>query len=214
MVPRDVKRTARVERRARLDPEARRAQILDAACELLETHGPEAMTIEDVADAAGVSRSLVYTYFGDRDGMVAEVYLRVLEQVDSAVPSKMPSDRAMSIARVADCLSFASQHPGAWRLLVTDSVRRHPAVMVARERRVIRLVAGVDGAAAPLVADASLGLIEAGVLHWVEQQSLPLDKAAGILASVLWAGLGGLPAPSQRGDGQSANPGDDPERRR
>jgi AcrR family transcriptional regulator len=201
MVPQDRSRT-RVPRGARLDPETRRAQILDAACELLETHGVEAMTIEDVADAAGVSRSLVYTYFGDRDGMVAEVYLRVLDQVDRAVPLGMPSDRAVMVGRIADCLRFAREHPAAWRLLVTDSVRRHPAVKVARERRVGRLTADGERAAAPLVADAALGLIEAGVLHWVDRQSLPVEKAAGTLAGVLWTGLAGLATPSETPDGQ------------
>jgi AcrR family transcriptional regulator len=201
MVPRDRRRTG-VPRGARLDPETRRAQILEAACELLETHGVEAMTIEDVADVAGVSRSLVYTYFGDRDGMVAEVYLRVLDQVDGAVPLGMPSDRAVMVGRIADCLRFAREHPAAWRLLVTDSVRRHPAVKVARERRVGRLTANGEGAAVPLLADAALGFIEAGVLHWVDRQSLPVEKAAGVLATLLWTGLAGLPGSSQRGEGQ------------
>src|SRR5262249_42100351 len=60
-------------RRARLDPEARRAQLVETARELLEQQGLDTMSIEAVADAAGVSRSLVYAYFGDRDGLVAEV---------------------------------------------------------------------------------------------------------------------------------------------
>lgn len=165
---------------------------MKAAGQLLETSGVAAMTIEDVADAAGVSRSLVYTYFGDRDGMVAEVYLRVLEEVDKAVPPGMPPDRATSTQRIAGCLRFAREHPGAWRLLVTDSVRRHPTVVAARESRVVRLTAGVDGAAPPLVADAALGLIEAGVLHWIEHRQLPVEKAAEFLAGILWSGLAGL----------------------
>ena len=63
--------------RVRLDPEARRAQLVAIAYRLLEERGLDSVSVEDVADAAGVSRSLVYAYFGDRDGLVAEVYLAV-----------------------------------------------------------------------------------------------------------------------------------------
>lgn len=179
-------------RRARLDPEARRVQIVEAACELLETQGVGAMAIEEVADAAGVSRSLVYTYFGDRDGLVAEVYLRVLQRIDDELLPGLATgipDREAITSRIVSCLRFARSHPAAWRLLVTDSVRRHPVVASARAARIARISGGFDGAEAPLVADAAWGLLEAGVLHWVEQQNLPIDSAAEMLATTLWSGL-------------------------
>lgn len=181
-------------RRARLDPEARRAQIVEAAYELLETHGVGAMAVDEVADAAGVSRSLVYTYFGDRDGLVAEVYQRVLQRIADEVPALAGGayDRSALTTRIASCLRFARAHPAAWRLLVTDSVRRHPAVAEARAAKIARLTAGMDGAGVPLVADAVWGLVEAGVLHWVEQQNVDIDRAADVLSTTLWSGLAEL----------------------
>jgi AcrR family transcriptional regulator len=187
---------ARRGRRARLDPETRRAQLVDSACQLLEQRGVGTMSIEDVADAAGVSRSLVYAYFGDRDGLVAEVYLRVLEQLDDAlVPHQathLPRDQATMAQVIEGCMHFAAEHPACWRLLVTDSVRRHPTVAGARGRRVEALAASrSDGVCQPLVADAILGLLEAGVLHWVERSrdELPARQAARLLADILWTGL-------------------------
>ena len=56
----------------RLDPEVRRELILDAAEEVFEPAAAE-VTFEAVADAAGVSRALVYNYFGDRSGLLAAV---------------------------------------------------------------------------------------------------------------------------------------------
>lgn len=182
-------------RRARLDPEARRAQIVDAAYELLETHGVGAMAVDEVADAAGVSRSLVYTYFGDRDGLVAEVYQRVLERIGDEVPALAADssyDRGTIATRITSCLRFARAHPAAWRLLVTDSVRRHPLVAEARATNIARLTGSLDGAGVSLVADAVWGLVEAGVLHWVEQQNVDIDHAADVLATTLWSGLAKL----------------------
>jgi AcrR family transcriptional regulator len=190
---------ARRARRARLDPETRRAQLVGSACRLLEQRGVGTMSVEDVADAAGVSRSLVYAYFGDRDGLVAEVYLRVLEQLDEAlVPQRataLPRDQATMSQVIEGCMRFADEHPAAWRLIVTDSVRRHPMVVQARAERVAQLVASrSDGSCQPLVADAILGLLEAGVLHWVEhaRDELTAGQAARLLAAILWSGLRNL----------------------
>jgi AcrR family transcriptional regulator len=198
-------------RRARLDPEARRAQLVETARGLLEERGIGTMSVEDVADAAGVSRSLVYAYFGDRDGLVAEVYLGVLAELDRAMAPFLPHDGPTSedgLRRVVEsCLRFAQDQPAAWRLLVTDSVRRHPAVVRSRSKRVLAL-SGMAGAPAPgpggrcgavgdvLVADAILGLLEAGVLHWLDHSDLPPEEAATLLADILWSGLRGItPAP-------------------
>ena len=69
-------------RRARLDPAERRAQIVMAAADVFRGRDPARVRFEEVARAAGVSRSLVYAYFGDRNGLAAEAYVRVLERLD------------------------------------------------------------------------------------------------------------------------------------
>jgi AcrR family transcriptional regulator len=184
-------------RRARLDPEARRAQLVETARALLEERGLGTLSVEDVADAAGVSRSLVYAYFGDRDGLVAEVYLGVLDELEMELAphwgGELPVDEVALAEIVERCLCFASEQPAAWRLLVTDSVRRHPAIVRSRSRRVAAL-AGMhdDGSGEEMVADAILGLLEAGVLHWLDYSDLAPGEAAKLLASLLWSGLRGV----------------------
>jgi AcrR family transcriptional regulator len=191
-------------RRARLDPEARRAQLVETARGLLEERGVGTMSVEDVADAAGVSRSLVYAYFGDRDGLVAEVFLGVLSELELAMAPFLPGGVPASedgLRRVVECcMRFALDQPAAWRLLVTDSVRRHPAIVRSRSRRVAALagVPGRDGGPCrggvgdEMVADAVLGLLEAGVLHWLDYSDLPPEDAATLLSDVLWSGLRGV----------------------
>jgi AcrR family transcriptional regulator len=201
-------------RRSRLDPDRRRAQIITAALELLEAEGVTAMTVEEIAEAAGVSRSLVYTYFGDRDSLIAEVYIRVAGEMDDETQgpagSRILSDRDLLQTRITALLGYAQAHPGAWRLLVTDSVRRHPLVAKARAARVSRFTRGVTGGPS-LVADAMLGMLEAGVLHWVERQDMPLDDAADLLTTTVWSGLTTVsdkPPPSTVGLREAAPPAD------
>jgi AcrR family transcriptional regulator len=59
--------------RRRLTPERSRQQILDAATGLVAERGPDAVTLAQVAVAAGVTRGLVGHYFGSHRGLVREV---------------------------------------------------------------------------------------------------------------------------------------------
>ena len=65
--------------RTRLSLEARRLQIADAAVELVLDHGPNAVTMKAVAQAAGVSEALVYRYFSSVIELL--VFLARREQV-------------------------------------------------------------------------------------------------------------------------------------
>ncbi|WP_283134466.1 TetR/AcrR family transcriptional regulator [Rhizohabitans arisaemae] len=47
----------------------RRAAIRDAATRLFAEHGPERVTLKQIADAAGVSAPLVVHHFGSKDGL-------------------------------------------------------------------------------------------------------------------------------------------------
>jgi AcrR family transcriptional regulator len=75
--PRD--RCSSCDREPRLPPQARgrkrRAQILAAASEIIDTHGPHAtdLTIRAIADAAGTSPASIYHYFEDLESLVAAV---------------------------------------------------------------------------------------------------------------------------------------------
>lgn len=52
--------------RARLPPEIRRAQILDAAEALVQAHGGLPLPLDELGRAAQVSKALIYAYFPDQ----------------------------------------------------------------------------------------------------------------------------------------------------
>lgn len=201
-------------RRARLDPETRRAQLVQTAATLLDERGLAALTVEEVADAGGVSRSLVYSYFGDRDGLAAEVYIRILERLDHELGLSLPFDEAALARMVGECMAFARRYRAAWRMLVSDPARQHATVREARAARAVWLSSywsdapgpgcgsadgrhGVAGALVgpPLAAEAVLGMLEAGVQHWLDHPEVPAQDAASLLTTLLWRGLRG-PGPS------------------
>lgn len=72
--------TKKSAKRVYLHREARREQIVDAARPLFAAKPITQITVADVADAAGVSRSLVQTYFGT----ITDVFMAVLAQSGAA----------------------------------------------------------------------------------------------------------------------------------
>lgn len=194
---------ARRPKRARLDPEARRTQLVEVALAQLAVNGDAPFNVDDVADAAGVSRSLVYAYFGDRNGLAAEAYVRILDRLDNELALDLPRDAAAVREMVAGCMAFAQANRAAWRMLVSDPARQHPVVVAARRQRAARIAAdwghgpdsegAANGAGAEMAAEAALGMLESGVLHWIDNQQIPAEQAGALLATLLWSGLTGRP---------------------
>ena len=87
---------------SRLDPGQRREQILDAANVLFAERAYDAVSIEDIASCAGVTRGLVHHYFGGRK----EVYIGLLERIGAQREDQLrqPTGRSAR-ARVADSVS-------------------------------------------------------------------------------------------------------------
>ncbi|MCT2593337.1 TetR/AcrR family transcriptional regulator [Streptomyces sp. N2-109] len=76
--------------------EERSAQIIDAAAQLLAEHGWRGMTMERVAAAAGVAKSVSYAIFGSQAGLQRAVMLRAQEVTQARVA------KALAAAREAD----------------------------------------------------------------------------------------------------------------
>jgi AcrR family transcriptional regulator len=180
----------------RLDPAVRRAQIIDAAAATFHGRDPSMVSLEEVAEAAGVSRSLVYAYFGDRGGLIAAVYLRNVERLDlelgQVVETDLPDEiRLRGIVR--RYLEFARDNSSAWHLMAATGGIQHPAVQATRRQRIERIAAAWGGAVeARLLARGVIGLLEAAAMDWLEYQDCELDRATEVLFGALWSGLSGL----------------------
>lgn len=79
------------------DDRTARARIRDEALRLFAHHGPDGVTIRDVAAAAGVSPALVMRHYGTKDGLrdavgeyVARVFEAMLTQVARPAGAGLP----------------------------------------------------------------------------------------------------------------------------
>lgn len=180
----------------RLDPATRRALLVQAAAEVFRGRDPSDVSFEEVADAGGVSRSLVYAYFGDRGGLIAAVYLHDLERLDRelgrALDDQLPDEvRLRRIIR--RYLLFARDNEPSWNVMAAAGALQHPAIQAARRARIER-IAGAWGSdpAARLIARGVVGLLEAGAQDWLDYRDCGIERATDVLFAVLWEGLTGL----------------------
>jgi len=182
-----------IKHQTRLDPATRRAQLVQAAAEVFEGRDPAEVSFEEVAEAGGVSRSLVYAYFGDRGGLIAAIYLhdlaRLDEEIGRTLDETLPDD--VRLRRIIKrYLLFARDHEAAWNLMGAMGAIQHPAIQGARRARIERIAsAWGDEPATRLIARAVVGFLEAGAQDWIDYRDCGIERATNVLHAVLWQGL-------------------------
>ena len=66
--------------RERKKADTRRA-LVDAASELFAERGVQATTMDDIAEAAGMSRTSVFNYFGHKEMILCEIGARYVSEI-------------------------------------------------------------------------------------------------------------------------------------
>lgn len=73
--------TARSAVRRRLSPEARRGLILDHTADIVARDGLATLSIEQIGQEAGISKSLVYAYFPNLTALLRELFQREMRRL-------------------------------------------------------------------------------------------------------------------------------------
>jgi AcrR family transcriptional regulator len=204
--------------RQRLPAAQRRTQLLDVALERFAASGYHDTSMEEVADAAGVTKPVLYQHFSSK----RTLYLELLESMgrkllaevaDSAAAETQP--RLQVLAGFRAYFRFVCEHTSAFRLLFLGSSRQGDdfADAITRIEDEVAAAIGqfieadIDESHRDLLGHAIVGLAEVAGRLWVsrhaELEDPPLDPEegevlAGQLADLAWAGLRGLPGGSQR----------------
>jgi AcrR family transcriptional regulator len=184
--------------RRRLPPEERRRQLIDAAIELYSRRPFEQVSVEDIAEAADVSRALFYRYFtspADVFGAASRVAIDGLVERLNAPRDGTPEERLRG--GVAEFVDFVEQHPTAFVAVVRNSsaIASETGGLVDEVRQaivdVVRSGAGLTGPA-PLV-DLTIvcwsAAMEEATLRWLRDPLLSKDDLVTWMANQLVAML-------------------------
>ena len=123
-------------RARRTPPAERRRQLLDTAEGVLAEHGSDALRMDTVAQAAGVTRPVVYEHFGDRDGLIVALLERHAERVADQVAQTMGKSGSFNKdlrAATRAYLETARRDGGAMRSLISAG-KLSPVIEAARQR--------------------------------------------------------------------------------
>jgi AcrR family transcriptional regulator len=195
-------------RPARLPRDQRRIQLLDAASEVFASKGYHAAAMDDIADAAGVSKPVLYQHFSSK----LDLYLALLDQscyrlvevLEEALASTEDNaDRV--IATVAAFYEFISSESGDFRFVFESDLTADGAV----QQRLSRVNAEISDAIAGVIAeDTSLpppqakllavslvGIAQVSARYWISSgtSAITLEEAKHLVSSLAWRGISGFP---------------------
>lgn len=193
-------------RRQRLAPEARAAQILDAAARLLMSEGFTEVSMERLGREAGISKALVYNYFPNRNDLLRALLEREmgLLRASQKVAIKAAESFEELVRRTTRLYIENMNSRGAllrklWAepavagALAEEHLRGRDAAMQYMTRRVAREYALPYDVALSAV-DMQMAMTEAAAQH-LQRSRDDVDFATEVCVTLL---LGGMDALSRK----------------
>ena len=197
----------------RMPAQARRRQLLEVALEKFAARGFHETSMEEIADAAGVTKPVLYQHFHSKQ----ELFLELLESEGNALERDVMAGAAAQsdpyqqvLAGFRTYFGFVCNRTNAFQLLFgsgarladefTDSVRRLEESIAAVIGRFID--ADIDDEHRDLLGHAIVGLGEVAGRRWLathdgdQLEPADADRMAVRLADLVWAGLRALPPDS------------------
>jgi AcrR family transcriptional regulator len=197
-VPRSVSR--------RLTASERRQLIEQAATELFARRGYAATTVEDIVQAAGVTKPMLYRHFESKQELCVALLERYRDDLVAAPLSKFSpgsgDPRAQLASMIEAWLEHARQHPDATRLLFTPisgdpEVERVQRALHARQRAtqsaLLREFApALEEAEAEPMGEVTRAGLAAVALWWLDHPEVPQEVPVRVLLRMT-EGLIGTP---------------------
>ncbi|HEY2780676.1 MAG TPA: TetR/AcrR family transcriptional regulator [Steroidobacteraceae bacterium] len=159
------------------DLEAFRTRLCNIAEKLFAAHGPDGVTMREMADALGVSSMTPYRYFKDKDDILAAVRTRAFNRFAAAMESARAKPHSGN-----PYLDFALANPAAYRLMFDVSqptYAEYPELVQAMERARLTMGGGLRELAASGRFSGDVEL--AAYVYWSTMHGAVMLELAGLL---------------------------------
>ncbi len=189
--------------RTRLTGVERRNQLVQVGRAVFAEKGYEGTSVEEIAERAKISKPIVYEHFGGKEGLYAVIVDREMEyvigQISDAIGTGTPRDRIEGAALAF--MRYVQERPDVFAVLKRDSPSNSGranrlAEVAERVGNVLRSEfkkAGYDPRAAPLYAQALIGMVTFVGQWWEENSKMSPEEAASHISALAWMGLRHLP---------------------
>ncbi|ONI73734.1 TetR family transcriptional regulator [Kribbella sp. ALI-6-A] len=180
----------------RLTKQARREQLLDAATTIVRTQGADGLTLVTLAEAAGVSRPIVYDHFGTRSGLLIELYRQLDERYRTAISAAVQEAPPTidEVARVISAAYFACAADMPELTAISAALKGSPEMESVQHELLGGYVDLMAAALSPYseLAPAALRLRCVGILgaaDAIARENAPAAKAVPALAALIAGGI-------------------------
>jgi AcrR family transcriptional regulator len=215
--PRELRQQPRRER-VRMSGHERREQLLDVGRRLFAEKGFEAVSVEEIAAHAGVSKPVVYEHFGGKEGLYAVVVDREMTYLLVAIAEALGADGSSTpgpatartlLERAGMALfDYIDKYPDGFRILVRDTPAvRDPegaaehvggtfaGLLVDVAAKVDDLLAKqfrshkINPKWAPLYSQMLVGMVAQTGQWWLDVRKPKKEEVVAHLVNLAWNGL-------------------------
>jgi len=184
--------------RARYSVDERRAQLLELGLRLFAGKAYDEVSIDDIACAAGVSKGLLYHYFGGKRAFyvacVENAAGQLFERTDTDPTLPEPTRARAGIEAYFD---YAKEHETSYVALMRSGIGNDPEVAAIVDRTRGRIVnrmlesMGVEPTRPVFRAAARswIGQVEAACLHWMDHDDVDRRSIVQLLLGGIYGTL-------------------------
>jgi TetR/AcrR family transcriptional regulator, regulator of mycofactocin system len=178
-----------------------RHQITDVAIELFAVRGFDEVSVDDVAEAAGIARRTLFRYYPSKNAIPwgdFDAHLQHLRELLAAVDPTVSTERALRDALLSfntfDELEIPRHRLRMQVILRTTELQAYSLTMYAGWRDVIAEFVATRSGTKPAdlvpqtVAWSMLGVALAAYEHWLADESVSLTQALGAAFDVVRPG--------------------------
>ena len=191
--------------RVRMSGRERREQLIDVARKLFADKGFEAVTIEEIAAKASVSKPVVYEHFGSKDGLYAVIVDREMNLLLGMVSDSLTATEPRALLEQAGraLFDYIEERSDGFRVLVRDSpVAQNTGNFASLLRDVASQVEarlaqefdrkGYPSKYAPMYANMLVGMVALTGQWWLDARRPKKDEVVAHVVNLAWNGIVGL----------------------
>lgn len=193
----------------RLPAQERREQLLRVALEVFAERGFHSTSMNDIAEAAGVTKPVLYQHFTSKRELFVELLAQIgtdLRETISKATSNAGGPRQQIEHGFRAYFMFANEYTSAFTVLFGSGARRDPefaSFATAVEQSIADTVSElivVEGEPAEhglLLASSIVGMTEAATRYWLAHSRKPdVDTLAEQISQLAWSGMRGIRNPA------------------
>lgn len=195
-------------RTARMPREERRLQLLDVASDVFAEKGYHSAAMDDIAEAAGVSKPVLYQHFPSKldlyQALVDRACQSLTDMVEEAIDGA-EENLARVDAAIAAFYHFVADSGRSFRFVFESDLTGDADVQMRiwkvhqdlanRIGAIIALDTRLPEEQAKLLGISLVGMAQVGARYWISdaRKSITVDEASALVSNLAWRGIRSFP---------------------